>query len=41
MLRTAWKNYVSAGEDGYNLNAAYICLQLFDRVTQQFVFNQI
>lgn len=39
LLRSAWKKYLAAGESGSNLNAAYLALQVLDKVAQQFVLN--
>ena len=33
--------FPAAGEEGHNLNAAYLAVQVFDKVTQQFVLNQM
>jgi len=41
LLQSAWKTYSAAGEEGNNLNAAYLAVQVFDKVTQQFVLNQM
>ena len=41
LLQSAWKTYAAAGEEGNNLNAAYLAVQVFDKVTQQFVLNQM
>lgn len=41
LLQSAWKTYTAAGEEGHNLNAAYLAVQVFDKVTQQFVLNQM
>lgn len=32
---------MSAGEEGENLNAAYLAMQVFDKVNEQFVLNQM
>ena len=41
LLQSAWKTYISAGEEGNNLNAAYLAMQVFDKVNEQFVLNQM
>ena len=41
LLQSAWRTYAAAGEEGDNLNAAYLAVQVFDKVTQQFVLNQM
>ena len=41
LLRSAWLKYLSAGETGSNLNAAYVGIQVLDKVAQQFVLGQI
>ena len=41
ILKTAWKNYISTGESGANLNAAYLAVQVLDKVTEQFVLSCI
>jgi hypothetical protein len=41
ILRSAWKRYLTAGHNGHNINAAYLALQVFEKVTTQFVSNCI
>ena len=41
LLRTAWKKYLSAGNSGSNMNAAYLAIQVLDKVAEQFVLNCI
>ena len=41
LLQSAWQSYMVAAETDLNLNAAYMSVQVFDRVTDQFVLNQV
>jgi len=41
ILGSAWRNYITTGESGANLNAAYLTVQVLDKVTEQFVLSCI
>lgn len=38
-LRNAWRNYITTVQEDENLNAAYLVVQVLDKVCEQFVFN--
>lgn len=40
VLREQWQKYLSLGETGRNLNAAYLAIQILDKVTTQFTIGQ-
>lgn len=40
-LRNAWRNYILTVQEDENLNAAYLIVQVLEKVCEQFIHNCI